>query len=72
MVQQVKDPVLSLLCCVFYPWPGNICMPQALPKKKKKKKGKKGKKFFFKEKYKFWDLMQYLKRTYTKNYSLLI
>ena len=39
MVQQVKDPTLSLLWLGsllwlrFDPWPGNFCMPQVQPKK---------------------------------------
>ena len=42
MAQWVKDLALSLLglgsllCCGFDPWPGNLCMPLARPKKKKK------------------------------------
>ena len=46
MAQQVKDPVLSLLCLSsllwhgFNLWPGNFCMPWAWQKKKKKKKKK--------------------------------
>ena len=36
MVQQVKDPALSLLWCRFEPWPGNLYVPRARPKKKKK------------------------------------
>ena len=31
----VKNPVLSLLWLMFSPWPGNLCMPWAWPKKKK-------------------------------------
>ena len=45
MVQQVKNPALSLqqlglLLCTdrFNPWPRNFHMPQAEPQKKKKKK----------------------------------
>ena len=43
MVQWVKDPALSLLWLGsmlwlgFDPWPGNLHMPWAWPKKKKKK-----------------------------------
>ena len=43
MVQQIKDPVLSLLWlgskirCSFDPWPGNFHMPWAQSKEKKKK-----------------------------------
>ena len=37
MVQQVKDPALSLPWHGFDAWPGNFCMPQARPKKKKRK-----------------------------------
>ena len=41
VAQQVKDPALSLkqlrslLWCRFDPWPGNLHMPQAQPKRKK-------------------------------------
>ena len=41
MAQQVKDPVWSLLWFKFSPWPGNVHIPQARPKKKKKKKNQK-------------------------------
>ena len=43
MVQQTKDPVLSLLWlgskirCSFDPWPGNFHMPWPQSKEKKKK-----------------------------------
>ena len=49
MAQQVKDPAVSLLWIWFllrqrfYPWPKNIGMPQAWPKKEKGKTGKKKK-----------------------------
>jgi len=42
MVQQVKDPALSLqelvllLWCGFHSWPRNFCMMWVQPKKKKK------------------------------------
>ena len=26
MTQWVENTTLSLLCCVFIPWPGNFCM----------------------------------------------
>ena len=44
MVQQVKDPALSLQqpgwlpWCGVNSWPGNFHMPQTQPKKKKKEK----------------------------------
>ena len=44
VAQQVKDQVLSLLWCEFYPWPRNLCMLWAWSKKKKKKTKKKKKK----------------------------
>ena len=34
MVQQIKDPALSLRWRRFDPWPGNFYMVQAQPKKK--------------------------------------
>ena len=37
MVQQVKDPTLSLLWCQANPWPRNFHMLPAQLKKKKKK-----------------------------------
>ena len=50
MGQQVKDPALSLpwlgplLRSGFDPWPGNIHVPQAQPKKKEGKRKNKRKK----------------------------
>ena len=44
VVQQVKDPALSLLWLRFEPWPGNFHMLWVHPKKKKKKKKKKKRK----------------------------
>ena len=41
VAQQVKDLALSLLWLRFDPWPGNIHMLWAQPKKKKRKKDKK-------------------------------
>ena len=35
----VKDVVLSLLCHSFDPWPGNLHVPWAWPKKKNYFKG---------------------------------
>ena len=37
MVQQVRDLVLSLLCCRFDPWPRNFHMLWVQQKKKKKR-----------------------------------
>ena len=38
MAKWVKDPALPLLWKRFDPWPGNLCMMLAQPKKKKKPK----------------------------------
>ena len=35
VAQQVKDPALSLLWCMFILWPGNFPVPQGQEKKKK-------------------------------------
>ena len=40
VVQWVKDPVLSLLWCGFFPWPENFHMPQVQHQKKKKEEEK--------------------------------
>ena len=38
MVQQVKDPALSLECSGFDPWPGNFHMLQEESKRKRGEK----------------------------------